>query len=74
MSDLNEMLTVQIAVFDAGELTRVHWESRRSDMKSWLRNRGFTPSGADRAVHNFIETMVFVAAETGEPQIGKKNA
>lgn len=56
---------------DAAALTRVVWESRRDEMVSWMiRVKGFNPKGAARAATSFIDTMVFVALETGEPQIG----
>jgi hypothetical protein len=53
----------------AAEITRLFWESRRAEMVSWLtREKGFNPKGAVTCANSFIETMVFVASETGEPQ------
>lgn len=53
----------------AAELTRLFWESRRAKMISWLIcEKRFNPKGAATCADNFIETMVFVASETGQPQ------
>jgi hypothetical protein len=53
----------------AAEITRMFWEARREDMIRWLiTSKGFNPKGAPTAINSFIETMVFVAGETGEPQ------
>ncbi len=53
----------------AAEITRMFWEARRAEMISWLvRAKRFNPKGAATAVNSFIETMVYVAGETGEPQ------
>lgn len=53
----------------AAEITRLFWDSRRAEMIKWLvTTKGFNPKGAPKAVNSFIETMVFVAGETGEPQ------
>ena len=61
----------------AATLTRKIWERRRSAMVRYLTEdyRGrtggrFNPKAAAKAVDSFIETMVFVAEETGEPMIG----
>lgn len=53
----------------AAEITRAFWESRRLDMVDWLiKEKRFNPKGAEQAANSFIETMVFVAGEVGEPQ------
>jgi len=53
----------------AAEITRIFWDSRRAEMTKWLvTSKGFSPNGAPMAINSFIETMVFVAGETGEPQ------
>ncbi len=55
---------------EAAGLTAVVWESRRSEIIEWMiARRGFSRKGATKAFHIFIETMIFVAEETGEPQI-----
>lgn len=53
----------------AAEITRLFWESRRHEMVRWLINaKRFNPKGAEKAANSFIETMVYVAGEVGEPQ------
>jgi hypothetical protein len=53
----------------AAEITRLFWEARREEMIQWLITaKGFNPQGAPKAISSFIETMVFVAGETGKPQ------
>jgi hypothetical protein len=53
----------------AAEITRLFWEERRSEVVSWLiRAKRFNPKGAATCANSFIETMVFVAGETGKPQ------
>ena len=59
-----------MAKFEAEMLTRAVWDLRRPEVLQWLRGRGFTAKAAERAFNSFIETQVFVAAETGEPQLG----
>lgn len=58
--------------YDAEMLTRARWEPIRSKMVDWLiQERRFNPKGASRAIESFIETMAFVARETGVPQMGQ---
>jgi hypothetical protein len=53
----------------AAEITRMFWESRRHEMIRWLINaKKFSPKGAETTANSFIETIVFVAGEVGEPQ------
>jgi hypothetical protein len=53
----------------AAEITRLFWDSRRAEMISWLiHEKKFNPKGAATCASSFIDTMVFVAGETGEPQ------
>lgn len=53
----------------AAELTRRYWEEQRPAVIRWLiTERRFNPKGAETAARSFIDTMVFVASETGEPQ------
>lgn len=54
---------------EAAELTRLVWDSRREKAERLLRRRGFTAKAAARAIRTFIDTQVFVAAETCEPRI-----
>lgn len=50
----------------AAVLTRIHWEDRRPQILEWLhRVKKFRPDAAEKAFNNFVETMVFVAGETG---------
>ncbi len=54
----------------AAGLAAMVWESRRSEIIEWMiARRGFSRKGAAKAFHSFIETMIFVAEETGDPQI-----
>ena len=56
---------------EAADLTAATWESRRSEIIEWMmKRRGFSRKGATKAFHSFIETMIFVAEQTGEPQTG----
>ena len=58
----------------AAEITRIFWESRRAEMVSWLvREKRFNPKGAAICANSFIETMVFVAGEIGEPQFKSRH-
>jgi len=60
---------------EAETLTRLYWNALRADMVDWMiKERGFSHKGAARAAESFIETMAFVAAETGEPQLGKSRS
>lgn len=55
----------------AALVTAAAWEPRRAEMINWMiKRKGFSKKGADRAAQVFIDTMVFVAKETGEPQLG----
>lgn len=58
-------------------LTRMVWESRRAEVIEYLVYerplKQFSRPAADRAFQSFIETMVFVAEETGIPQLGRKS-
>lgn len=57
----------------ASELTLRHWSANRAEMIRWLvAERRFTPPAAEKAVRSFIDTMVFVAGETGEPQFNRR--
>jgi hypothetical protein len=54
----------------AAEITLAFWGSRRRAMVAWLISaKKFSPKGAESAVNSFIETMVYVAGEVGEPQL-----
>ncbi len=56
---------------EAADLTAAVWEYRQSEIMEWMiKRRGFTEKGATVAFKSFIETMIFVAEQTGEPQIG----
>jgi hypothetical protein len=56
---------------DAAAITRAVWEPRRYEMIDWLiKEKRFNPNAAPKAIEAFIATMVYVAEETGEPQIG----
>ena len=60
---------------EAADLTAAVWESREPNVIKWLtRHRGFTRKGAVAAYKVFIETMVFVAEQTGAPQLGHQKA
>lgn len=57
--------------FDAAIITQAVWDARRAEMIRWLITaKRFSPKGAETAARSFIDTMVFVAQETGEPQLG----
>ena len=57
---------------EAADLTAAMWEYRRPEIISWMKKcRGFTDQGAVIACRNFIETMIYVAEQTGEPQLGR---
>jgi len=46
------------------------WEPKLDEMTTWLREtRGFSKNGARKAAVNFVETMAFVARETGKPML-----
>ncbi len=56
---------------EAADLTAAVWDYRRSETLEWMmKRRGFTEKGATVAFQSFIDTMIFVAEQTGKPQIG----
>lgn len=57
----------------ASELTLRHWTAKRTEMIRWMiAERRFSPKAAENAATTFIDTMVFVAGETGEPQFKRR--
>ena len=58
---------------EAAILTRLHWEDRRQQILEWMqRVKKFSPDASEKAFSNFVETMVFVAGETGQMQYKMK--
>lgn len=41
------------------EAIRIKWEIQYEAMKNYLLNKGFSEKGAELAIMNFIETMIF---------------
>ena len=55
---------------DAERLMRMALDACRADLIAWLiKEKKFTPKGAERAARSFIDTMVFLARETGENEL-----
>lgn len=55
----------------AADLTAAVWGRRRTEVIKWMRtHRGFSDKGASTVFQSFIDTMIFVAEQTGEPQLG----
>ena len=56
--------------YDAKFITRAVWDERRAEMTAYLLGRGFNPKAVPKLINNFINTIAFVAEQTGEPMLG----